>query len=203
VTSWLALGISLVAIAVALVVMRRMIDKRAGSAAVLDEIKREVGAILTELNQTTERNIELIEDRIAELQKLIEQADRRLTTLRREYRRSEASDVTYSKLKPRSVPSIGPEPEPETAKREEDRAAGGARSEEPQRAGNKGSEPLATAAGLQESGEPGGQSGSPEPVPVRERVLQLYRQGVSVERIASRLKTTIAEVELIVSLNER
>ena len=44
---------------------------------------------------------------------------------------------------------------------------------------------------------------APGPVPLKERVLTLYRQGMPVERIAARVGTAVSEIELIVSLNER
>jgi hypothetical protein len=40
-------------------------------------------------------------------------------------------------------------------------------------------------------------------LPLRDRALGLYRQGIPIERIASRLGTTVSEIELIVSLGER
>lgn len=179
-TAWLSLAISLVAIATAVIVIRRMIDRRADSAAVMDEIRREVGAILTEMNQTTERNIELIEDRVARLQELIEQADRRLGTLRRETQKQEKADMVYSHLsRVAGAPLTDGSNEP--SMKNPDKSISPA-------------EPIDT---------PEGNADTETPVSLKDRVLDLYRQGIPIERIASRVGTAVSEIELIVSLGER
>jgi TolA-binding protein len=184
-TAWLSLAISLVALAVVVVLVRGMVDRRTGSAVALDEIRREVGAILTEMNQATERNIELMEDKIEALTALIDQADRRLTVLRRENSRQGSMEQTYSKLRRSanqlSDPAEAADPPAETG---DHGAADGpdAESQSPVEAGSTVEED------------------SPS---VKEQVLTLYRQGLSVDRIATRVGTAVSEVEFIVSLNER
>ena len=184
-TGWLSLAISLIAIAVAVIVMHRMIDRRAGSAAVMDAIRREVGAILTEMNQTTERNIELIEDRVRKLQETIELADKRLGVLRGEAKRQEGAERVYSHLS--RVSRLVPNPADESP------AAGPA---PPALPADSPSIPDAVPAGAPVT------EIEREPT-MNERVLGLYRQGISVERIASRVGTAVSEIELIVSLGER
>ncbi|MCK4515686.1 MAG: hypothetical protein KAU31_10535 [Spirochaetaceae bacterium] len=182
-TAWLSLAISLVAIAIAVIVIRRMVDRRASSTAVMDEIRREVGAILTEMNQTTERNIELIEDRVTRLQELIVQADRRLGTLRRETQKQEKAEMVYSHLS-RVARSAGSPP-----------ADGGNESST-----NKGAQ---SSGGAEPSDASGEVAQTATSVPLKDRVLDLYRQGIPIERIASRVGTAVSEIELIVSLGER
>lgn len=176
-TGWLSLGISIVALAVAVVFLRRMVERRTGAEVVLDEIRREVGAILTEMNQTTERNIELVEDRLGRLKTTLEQADRKLGLLSRETaRRAEAEE--YTRLS-RSVPRVAAPPEAEV---------------EVSRPPAAVDESAETEAGFDEPAE--------EP-DVRSRILQMYRQGVDVDRIAKNVGTAVSEVELIVSLGGR
>jgi len=171
---------------------------------VLDEIRREVGAILTEMNQATERNIELIEDRVGRLQQLLDQADRKLGGLRRETARKDDSEQLYARLgrSAASMPPTGPVPSPEVPQAQ----PGSAEPTPP----NNTVETQDQASRLgAETGQPRGESPAPEdrdhgsePVSVKARVLEMYRQGFALERIASRVGTAISEVELIVSLSD-
>ena len=198
-TAWLSLAISLVAVAIAVIVTRRMVDRRTGSAAVMDEIRREVGSILTEMNQTTERNIELLEDRVTRLKEVVDQADRRLGTLRRETQKQENAEMVYSHLgrvaRPAAGRASGGSPPLEQRPGESTLAEGADQPPVNDRAQSNGN-----AQPIDETeGEPDNRT---EP-PLKDRALGLYRQGISVDRIASRLKTTVSEIELIVSLGER
>lgn len=234
-TGWLSLGLSLAAVAAGILIMRRMIDRRAGADAVLDDIRREVGAILTEMNQTTERNIELVEDSVGRLKKLLDDADRRIGLLRREIRKTEQSGAVYTHLRPAARVASRPETEDVPAEQSSNVLSRPASPEaEPVSgpAGAPGSAPSAEGAtnlaaaedargvagppdARQTSGEPElAVSGAVTPapreetreipeVPLKERVLGLYRQGIPIERIASRVGTAVSEIELIVSLSER
>jgi hypothetical protein len=160
-----------------------MIDRKSASVAVLDEIRREVGAILTEMNQTTERNIELLEDRISRLQETLDQADRRVSILRRENSRQHSAEKVYSHLATPSVP-VQPTGVPESASQGGGVESSGARPDRSE----------GPTASLEQQ---------PDEMTQKERVMVLYRQGIPIERIASRVGTAVSEVELIVSLSER
>jgi hypothetical protein len=223
-TVWLSLAISLVATAVAVIVMRRMVDRHAGSASVMDEIRREAGAILTEMNQTTERSIQLIEDQVARLQETIDLADKRLGTLRREADRQKNAEQVYSHLGrvSRLTPGAADHPPPsQPTVADGPASAGSGPSGKPAEttlspAGSGSADSASSGAALVEAGATDtvpGMSGSlddaapavqaeSEPT-MKERVLGLYRQGISVERIASRVGTAVSEIELIVSLGDR
>ena len=186
-SGWLALGIMTIVVLVAYVLLNRSIIARTSRQAALDEIKREVGAIITELNATSERNIELIEDRIQTLEKLIVQADRRVGALRRDLAARDAESDTYRRL--------------------------GRPMDSHRSAEERGADPPSVAAEAVRTDEscdaPGAQSSSPAGTPsesrgpsVRDRVRGLYLQGVAVERIASIVGKTVGEVELIVALDE-
>jgi len=198
-TAWLSLAISLVAVAIAVIVTRRMVDRRTGSAAVMDEIRREVGSILTEMNQTTERNIELLEDRVTRLKEIVDQADRRLGTLRRETQKQENAEMVYSHLgrvaRPAAGGASGDSPPLEQKPGESTPAEGADQPPGNGRAQSNGN--------AQPIDETGGEPHNRTELPLKDRVLDLYRQGIPIERIASRLKTTVSEIELIVSLGER
>ncbi|MFW5685360.1 MAG: hypothetical protein ACOC2Y_04235 [Spirochaetota bacterium] len=180
-SGWLSVAITVILVVVAYIILNRNITARTSQQAALDDIKREVGAIITELNSTTERNIELIEDRIATLERLVEQADKRVGVLRREAATHRSEPATYTKLGSPAIRSSDSGP----ARR------AGAAAEPPPEEPRVGS---------------GGRPAEPEPAPnegsLRERVRALYLQGLPLARIASIVGKTVGEVELIVSLDE-
>jgi hypothetical protein len=147
----------------------------------LDEIKREVGSIITELNQTTDRNIELVEDRITRLGTLIERADQRIKTLNRETVRLDRPSAAYNSRGRASVPdsvardSLDAEPAPVK-------------------------EPVGEVS--QPASVPQGSASPSGPASIRQQVRMLYLQGLPLERIATRVGKSVGEVELILSLHQ-
>ena len=162
-----------------------------------------MGSIITELNSTTERNIELIEDRIARLERLIQEADRRVTVLRRDLSSQRGESPTYTRQGRHA--GAGQSGQSRRAQ-EPDASQPAARApheqphEQPPDGGPSGDQ---DAFVLSQDGtireERGDSSGRPT---ARERVRALYLQGLSFERIASVVGKTVGEVELIVSLDE-
>ena len=225
-SGWLSLAITVILVVVAYLILNRNINSRTSQQAALDEIKHEVGAIITELNQTTERNVELLEDRIETLERLIAQADKRLGALRRDLSARQSEEVTYSRLgnvrrrdTAGASPTGGPEAvrgaesegspgdtgdDPTTGKDRrtgEDRRADGGRSSTAGResTGGDDSRPGQGSHADERPAVGGGVTAQPS---VRERVRTLYLQGLTLERIASIVGKTVGEVELIVSLEE-
>ena len=80
------------------IALRGYVRRQTRQEAVLEEIKREAGAIITELNATTERNIELLEERIQRISELVATADRRIGTLRKENSIDQSVRQTYTHL---------------------------------------------------------------------------------------------------------
>ena len=76
--------------------LRDRVRRATSRDAHIAEIRDEVSRLLVELNRTTDRNIALIEDRIASLNELLSSADKKIGLLRRE---TEKHDVG-----PRSTP---------------------------------------------------------------------------------------------------
>jgi hypothetical protein len=186
-SGWVILSINLVLLFVCLLVFRRYVDRRTSQQNALDEVKQEVGAIITELNQTTERNIELVEDRMRRLRELMDGADKRLGALRRHAESDKAADLTYSRLRDQ-VPLVQHQDEEATSAPETESVT--------QAPVEPKAEPAAEPV-------PDGQSGQPEEVPLRERVKSLYLRGLAPERIAVITGRTVGEVELMISLEER
>lgn len=152
-------------------VLRRRIDRSTRPEGALDDVKREVGSIITELNQTAERTVALLEDRLDSLQTMIDQADRRITVLRREL----PGTPTYTR---KGMPVNAP-PTPNSV---------------------PGEAPVTTANKPVTEGSAHGTTAGSAAVPLRERVRELYLQGLPVPRIATIVGKTAGEVELIISL---
>ncbi len=97
--SWFSvLLVSLLVTAAAVALLIRRIERRIEPSAVLNQIRGEVDELIVEFNQTTERNIGLLEERIVRLNRLIESADRRVAVLRRELDAHESGTRVYSDM---------------------------------------------------------------------------------------------------------
>ena len=202
---FITVGVNCVVLFVMYKFLAMRLDRRITTTEVLDEMKREVGTIITELNETTDRNIELFETRIAQLKETIEQADRRLGLLKRE---NEKNAVT-SELRAR-IASKG-----ETSGKTErsDRAGDVAPKEKAHGADpSTGSyaaipsvsyERAAHREPKHQSDSPPGRKKSVREAPNRERILEFHRQGFDSSVIAQKTGSTIGEVELVISLMQR
>ena len=78
--------------------LKKKIARTLSSASVLREVREEVNRILVELNQTTHRNVTLLEDRIAALGEMLGRADKKIALARREAEKQELADRLYSEL---------------------------------------------------------------------------------------------------------
>jgi hypothetical protein len=87
-------------------ILKRKIDKIANVDSHLEEVREEVARVIIELNQTTERNIALIEDRISSLVELLSTADKKISLLKRESEKHEVSQRVYSKLSAKPVVNV-------------------------------------------------------------------------------------------------
>jgi hypothetical protein len=187
-SSWVVFSINLVLLVIVATVLWRYVERRTGERSALDEIKREVGAIITELNQTTERNIELVEDRMRRIREMVEAVDRRLGALKRHEDAQKHAELTYTKLR-NARPAVAPEADGEAPEVHE---------------GTTGDDGSTDAAGRERGEEERSEmTGGSEPVvSLRERVKTLYLQGLAPERIAAITGRTVGEVELMISLEE-
>ena len=171
------------------------IDRRLRSNETLQVVREEINELIVELNQTTNRNVEIIEERIERLKEITQRADKRIGLLTKEIGRKEKESDVYTRLKPKT-----------------DIQTPGERTAE--RAGT--TQGVEESAGVEEAGEDtppgisvsGGTSPSvparkedPRKESTRERVLALYNNGISPDVICKELDITLAEVELIISLN--
>lgn len=79
-------------------ILKARLGKALNAARLLGEVREEVNRILVELNQTTNRNITLIEDRIGRLNELLGRADKKIALLEREIEKQQLASKLYSQL---------------------------------------------------------------------------------------------------------
>jgi hypothetical protein len=191
----LTLAANLIILALFFVWIVRRFERRFSSKRILDEVRSEMSSLMVELNGTTDRNVSLIEDRIEQLGSLLKRADKRLSILQREMEKYQLSADRYDGSGRRV--GAGSQGASNTARGEsaETRVPEPASSEKPELP------ELFTDSSVGESAN-SDESEAPLP-PLRERVFDLHRQGISPDLIAARTGSTLGEVELIISLGER
>jgi len=175
------------------VLLRDRVRRAVAAQTRIGEIREEVSRLLVELNQATDRNIAVMEDRIAVLNEAIATADKKIGLLRRETEKHDVGSQIYSRLaegRPMRAPSASEGPAGERAPAPPLRAP-------PTPAA--AAAPLSVELTERSAGAPSG-----EPAPdMRQRVMMLFRSGFSPSLIASRVGAPRGEVELIISLEQR
>lgn len=229
-TSFLALlALDILGLAGLWLYVRARLRRALELEGLLGEIRKEVRVLNIEINETADRNISLLEDRMDSLRSLLDEADRRMGVVRKELSARAAEREVYSHLgrpRPRAgeeaqggeggyagfapaAPGPGPRPaerlEPRPEPRPEPRAAGGEDAEGrlPEAAGAE--EPIRLELSREPRRPPEIRRASESvipPRPLRERAIELHRKGFSPDIIAARLGATVAEIELLVSLEE-
>ena len=152
---------------------RAYIAKRTSFDGVLKTVRDEVNRLLLRIDEITEKDISLIEDKEKQLKAFLEETDRRMAMYSRELTRRDNAEKTYRELG-KQLPVL------ELLKHSEPVAAAPVQT---------------TAAALEANTAP--------PVPIEEQIRELIRSGFSATAIASRLGISIAEAELAVALEDR
>ena len=88
----------LVSFLVLYLVLKRLLEKQYSHKAEIARVQAEVEKVIVELNQTTERNIGLIENKIREMETLLDSTDKRLNLLKRESEKHDLSKKVYTQL---------------------------------------------------------------------------------------------------------
>lgn len=175
-----ALASSAVSFAVLYLLVDRRIRRRVDPETILAQIRGEIEGLILELNQTADRNLTLLEEKMGAVKDVLEQAERRVAVLKREARAVDQAAHAYAALREDPLPTEDGAAPPRGAGK---RATGRAR-------GRRAAIPPATPTPAEDAAE------------VRARIVSLHRAGISAESIVSRLKVPRATVELIVSLEE-
>jgi len=197
-------------------ILRARIAKALEIDGLLAEARKEARLLTIEINETTDRNITLVEDRLTALRELLAEADRRIGVVRRETGRRQAETDVYSRLGRR--PPIRTELFSGEGGQSEDGPAIAASIE--LAVSSPPPEPTVVPLALGEGRAPAEAEAVPLPLgprlpeivtasasvippkSLRERALELHRSGFSPDIIAARLGATVSEIELLVSLEE-
>jgi hypothetical protein len=182
-------------------VLRERVRRGTAAAAQSQELRDEVSRLVVELNQTTDRNIALVEDGIARLNEVLARADKKIGLLRRESEKHDMGMQVYSRLaEGRSAVGQGGT----AAKGAGSAAAKGAGGAAANGAGSAAANGAGGAEGEPFSAGPGQARAAPaEFVDAHEQVLRLARGGFAPSLIAARVGIPLGEVELIISLERR
>lgn len=170
----LAIALAVVGYLVVYLVLKKKIARALHLETILREVREEVDRLQVELNQTTNRNVTLIEDRLNALSEALGKADKKILLFRREAEKQELSGKLYTEL---------------SARRAFGEAAAGAPAGLPAEA-----PPAPPPAS--------GPADAESPPDRRAEAVRLARSGLSPALIARRLGLTMGEVELILSLAE-
>jgi hypothetical protein len=183
--------------------VRRYLELENLLAGVRDEAR----ALVLELNETADRNVSLVEDRMAALRDLLADVDRRIGVERRELEARDAERDIYAKLNKRRpiVPSSERSPGREQAPQAPLAVSSGATvggAEAPITL-NLGSSEVFVDGARQTLDIVVAENSVIPPKTRREEALELYRRGFSADLIAARVGATVAEIELLVEIEER
>jgi len=164
---------------------RSYLKRRTSQERILSELQEEVNVILKSINEVTERDITLIEDREKELKSLLDETGKRIKTYIREMDQARNAEEVYQELGKNRY---------RLNKQPASQAAGSANAYGEKVSSEAGAFPLPDFALKAE----------PEPsLSIREQIHSLLRSGLSEAAVASRLGVSIAEVELAAALLER
>lgn len=161
----------------------------------LSGVREEARALIIELNETADRNVSLVEDRMKSLRELLDEVDRRIGLMKRELGTRVFEREIYAKLNKRR-PIVPGAVEENVIQNEPPR-----------------NPTMSAEATTSVPVDP-----VPPPIPIpeivhaaerieklkspREQALELHRSGFSAELIAAKIGATVAEVELMIEMEE-
>jgi DNA repair exonuclease SbcCD ATPase subunit len=161
------------------------LKRRTGQERILSELQEEVNFILKSINEITERDITLIEEREKELKSLLDEIEKRLKTYIREMDQARSAEEAYKELGKNRY----------TINRQQVLQASALQAAEKERPPETGTVFPLPDFDLKTE---------PESAPsIKEQIHSLLRSGLSETLIASRLGISIAEVEFATALLER
>jgi len=184
--------------------LRRLIVRRLEPERILGDLGDEIGELITELNQTGDHNVSVLEDRILQLRDLLADADRQIEELSAQVDRVRDNASPEEPVYTVSFSGTAGGTQESRGQKHEDSAdsngdPGPLRYVEPSDSGQPAHSSLARPSSPSvPSAEPRWDVLSP-----REQVHELHQQGLSSEIIAAKTGMAIGEVELIISLGTR
>jgi len=173
--------------------------KKNTSESSLEEYRKEINKLVSDINVVTDRNLQLIEDNISKLKILLEETDQRIAVYNSEREKSRSNETLYTSLGRGIRAALKTIDEPDSLQAENTAKAS----------------PSALALNDDNSQPIPGQYAAvhnvpQEPIPpvlskkqIRGAIDALIGEGLSPEDIASRLEISIAEVNLAMNLFRR
>ncbi|MCL2130045.1 MAG: hypothetical protein FWH35_06820 [Treponema sp.] len=186
------------------------LKRRTGQERILSELRAEVNQILKSINETTERDISLIEDREKNLKNLLSDIDRRFNVYVREMEKIEENNKAHAAL---TSPPLNPEISYNDLGKRRFRIQSQMypKTDEPENVvNNETNDPLNSAFPIPEfkvkqeqNSAPDSSTLSSKPGKFNSQIYDLLKAGLAPHIIASRLGISIAEVEFASALLER
>jgi len=170
--------------------LRRYIVKKITARELLADYRAEVHQLIADIDAATDRDALLVEERINTLKKTIEDTDRRISVYMKELQRSREGEAMYASLGRGIRAALDSKP-PQL----ENTSHGGTEGTEKKEEREITREEPPTGGG-------GSKRGVKKPK-LKVQIAELAAQGVPSHKIASRLKLSIAEVELALNLLHR
>jgi len=173
---------------------RSYLKRRTGQERILSELREEIDSIVLSLDEKTERDISLIEEREKNLKLLLDDIDKRLRVYTRELENRRKDEAVHAALaaKPRA-PTY--------------QELGKSRRRLSAQTGETTEIAAAELPAVEPPPPPPAVSAPPPPEPgamgEQEQIRELARAGFAPPIIASRLGISIAEVEFVMALMER
>jgi len=159
---------------------------------VLERVRRELNSLMIEMESSADRNVSILEDRIGQLKIVVAEADKKLALLAQESGKRVMESAVYSQLGQNRPARYQSEPE--------------------------------IMPGMQASAPSMPSMAAPDPAPVRpkeqipfvrlankpldlelpfvDKVLDFYHRGFSTDIIAAKTGATMAEVDLVISMEQ-
>lgn len=194
--------VSILILSVIYIILRRRIDKLTDPERLTNALAGDLDIILAEINQATERNVLVIEDKISELEKFIETAEKRITLLRKSLPAETKSQMIVQEKTPPSNPvkkqTVNPQIKSDSqftlemnSEKDTDDTAGELTYSHLNRLNTMSG--MVTPLSVPEKRFSESES-------IQEKVLSLYKKGIDTSLIASNVGVNRGEVELIISL---
>ena len=181
---------------------RRYIARKTAARELLADYRAEVYRLIAEIDAAADRDSLLVEERIKTLKKLIDDTDRRIGVYMRELQRSRTGEAMYASLGRgirAALDSRVPEPPPPAPQPELFAPPALVKADAPQ---EQKAPPPAQDAPQPDAPAASGKRGGKKPK-VKVQIAEMAALGVPPPKIASRLKLSIAEVELALNLLHR
>jgi len=95
----IVLLVNILLLSVIYIILRRRIDRLTDTGKITDELARELDTILAEINHATDRNVLIIEDKIKQLESIVEKTEQRISLLKKdELKRPEPAEINKTEL---------------------------------------------------------------------------------------------------------